>query len=382
MIALLALICGLPEVLWLGGWNAACSAGSAGAGGGPFLDRSSFGALENPAYSCFAGSGVDLTGSMVYSRETRTRTVYDTFGGVVGESEQAFNQGIRLSPGGAAGAWGLGNWGLAAGIRALGSFHYDYRRTARDESYVPVSEETVECRGTLWEFGASAGYSPAPGWALGVGGGVVAGNRSVLWSMVFTDPAQTDLAMEEEEDVAGAVLRASGETVLGRVRLAAGAALPLAWTLTDASGVRTDLDDALEVKCGVLYLPGDRLRSRFSAEASWRSEEDPGLRDTWGVRGGVESLLPGGPVTRFGFDYSTSPIHRSLDAVSFTAGLGFRVEGWDVDAGVRVTPSGWRESQISGLPGSTTGDSLAVETLTAGLVLGISRNFGEVPPWR
>ncbi len=379
MIALIALICGLPEVLWLGGWNAACSAGSLGAGGGPFMDESSFGALENPAYACFAGTAADLTGSLVYVGEKRTRTVYDSFEGAVGESEQAFNQGIRLSPGGAAGTFTLGRWGLAAGVRALGSFHYDYRRTARNESYVLVSEETLECRGTLWEAGASAGYSPAPGWSLGVGGGVVAGSRSMFWSRVYADPMQTDLRVEEKDDVAGAVVRASGETVLGRVRMAVGAALPIGWTVTGASGVGVDLEDALEVKLGVIYLPGNRLRSRFAAEASWRGEDDPGLRNTWGVRGGVENLLPGGPVTRFGFDYSTSPIHRSLDAVSFTAGLGFRVEGWDVDAGVRITPAGWRESLIPGLPGSTPGDSLAVETLTAGLVLGISRNFGEVP---
>ncbi len=381
MIALIALLCGLPEVMWLGGRNPATCAGSAGMGGGTFMDRSAFGALENPAYACVSGNRADFTGSLVYFRESRTRTVYDSFGGVVGESENAFNQSAVLSPGGFAGVFRLRNWGVAAGARAVGSFSYDFARTTRDEAYVRTALETLECTGLLWEFGASAGWSPTPGLSVGAGGGIVTGSRNVAWTKAYSDPSEPDESWELDESISGAVLRASGEIVLERVRLAAGVAAPMGWNVR-SGGVDDGIDDALEVRCGVGYLPGNRLRSLFVAEADWRDEGEPGAGNTWGIRGGVENHLPGGPVARFGFDYRTSPLHRALDTFSFTAGAGFAFDSYRFDAGLLLTPSGWRQAEVAGLPSFESGDSLSMNTLSAALVLGLSRSFGEVPPWR
>jgi len=382
MIALLALLCGLPEVMWLGGWNPAGSAATSGMGGGLFMDRSALGALENPAYAVLSGKRADLSGVVFHTRESRTRMVYDSFGGVVGESEQAFNQGTGVFPGAAAGSYGGENWGVAAGVRAIGRFDYDYSRIQRDEAYVQTSEETLESRGVLWELGGSAGYCPVPGWCIGAGAGFVTGSRTVRWSVVNVDPSVPDESWEEVDDVTGAVIRASGDGVIGRLRLAAGMSMPVGWSTSDVSGADTGIEDVIEINCGVGYLPGNRLRSVFSAEANWRDEGEPGLRNTWGFRGGVESHLPGGPIARFGFDYRTSPIHRALDTVSFTAGMGFDVDGWLLDAGLRLTPSRWRQSQVPGLPGFPPGDSLSVESLASTIVIGISREFGEVPLWR
>lgn len=382
MIALLALLCGLPEVLWLGGWNPAGSAAISGMGGGPFMDRSALGALENPAYAAVSGKRADLSGAVLYTRESRTRMVYDSFGSVVGESEHAFNQGTGITPGGAAGAYGGGNWGVAAGVRAIGSFAYDYSRIERDEAYVQTSEETLESSGVLWEFGGSAGYSPIPGWCVGAGAGFVTGSRTADWSVVYSDPSVPDESWEEVDDVTGAVIRASGIGIMGRLRLAAGVSMPVEWSIEGGDGTVSSIGDALEVTCGLGYLPGNRLRSSFSAEANWRDEGEPGLWNTWGIRGGVESHLPGGPIARFGFDYRTSPVHRALDTVSFTTGVGFSVDGWRLDAGLRLTPSRWRQSQVPDLPGFSQGDSLSVESLSSTIVLGISRDFGEVSLWR
>lgn len=382
MIALLALLCGLPEVLWLGGWNPAGSAATTGMGGGLFMDRSALGALENPAYAALSGRRADLSGAVIYTRESRTRTVYDSFGGVVGESEHSFNQGTGFTPGGVAGSYAWHNWGVAAGVRAIGSFGYDYSRIQRDEAYVQTSEETLESRGVLWELAGSAGYSPIPGWCVGAGAGFVTGSRTVNWSVVNVDPSVPDDSWEEEDVLTGAVFRASGSGVMGRLRLAAGVSMPVEWSTEAGDGTVSSIEDALELTCGLGYLPGNRLRSSFSAEANWRDEGEPGLRNTWGIRGGVESHLPGGPIARFGFDYMTSPIHRALDTVSFTTGVGFNVDGWRLDAGLRMTPSRWRQSQVPGLPGFSQGDSLSVESLSSTIVIGISRDFGEVPLWR
>lgn len=382
MIALLALLCGLPEVLWLGGWNPAGSAATAGMGGGLFMDRSALGALENPAYAAVSGKRADLSGAVLYTRESRTRIVYDSFGGVVGESEQAFNQGTGITPGGAAGSYGGENWGVAVGVRAIGNFGYDYSRIERDEAYVQTSEETLESRGVLWELGGSAGYSPIPGWCVGAGAGFVTGSRTVRWSVVNADPSVPDESWEEKDDVTGAVIRASGDGVMGRLRLAAGVSMPVGWSASGGDGTVSNIEDALEVTCGVGYLPGNRLRSSFSAEANWRDEGEPGLRNTWGIRGGVESHLPGGPIARFGFDYRTSSVHRALDTMSFTTGVGFNMDSWHLDAGLRLTPSRWRQSQVPGMPGFSQGDSLSVEALSSTIVIGISRDFGEVPLWR
>jgi hypothetical protein len=382
MIALLALLCGLPEVLWLGGWNPAGSAATTGMGGGLFMDRSALGALENPAYAAVSGKRADLSGGVFYTRESRSRMVYDSFGGVVGESEQAFNQGTGFTPGGVAGSYGGENWGLAAGVRAIGSFGYDYSRIERDEAYVQTSEESLESSGLLWELGGSAGYSPLPGWCVGAGAGFVTGSRTVRWSVLHVDPSVPDESWEQEDELTGAVIRASGSGVMGRLRFAAGVSMPVGWSTTDGNGTDSGIEDALEVTCGLGYLPGNRLRSSFSAEANWRDEGEPGLRNTWGIRGGVENHLPGGPIARFGFDYRTSPVHRALDTVSFTTGIGFSLDGWCLDAGLRLTPSRWRQSQVPGLPGFSQGDSLSMESLTSTIVIGISRDFGEVPLWR
>lgn len=382
MIALLALLCGLPEVLWLGGWNPSGSAASAGMGGGLFMDGSALGALENPAFAASAGKRVDLSGAVLYTRESRTRMVYDSFGGVVGESEQAFNQATGLAPGALAGSFGGNNWGVAAGVRAVGSFAYDYSRIERDEAYVPTSEENLESSGVLWELGGSAGYRPLSGWCIGAGAGFVTGVRTVSWSVENIDPSVPGESSEEEDEITGAVLRASCDGAVGRLRLAAGVSMPVGWSVEGGDGTDQTIGDAIELTCGLGYLPGNRLRSSFTAEASWRDEDEPGLRNTWGIRGGVESHLPGGPIARFGFDYRTSPLHRALDTVSFTTGIGFVMEGWRLDAGLRLTPSRWRQSQVPGLPGFQQGDSLSVESLTSALVLGISRDLGEVILWR
>lgn len=382
MIALLALLSGLPEVLWLGGWSPAGSAAAIGMGCGLFMDRTAHGALENPAYACVSGVRASVSGSMDYSREARTRTVYDSFGGVVGESEQAFNQGVGFSPGGfAAGIGGL-NWGAAAGARAMGSFSYGYRRVNRDEAYVKVSEESLESRGLLWEFGASMGWSPLPGWTVGAGAGLVTGTRSVQWETLYSDPDAPPVTWEQNDTVKGFVIRGSGEAVVGRARVAAGVSIPMDWTMENDQGVQTELGDAMEVRLGALYLPGNRLRSLFSAELDWRMEDGPGLRNTWGVRAGVENRLPGGPIARFGFDYTTSPLHRALDTVTFTTGMGFVIQEWRFDAGLRLTPSRYRQQQLPGLPGFQEGDSLSIESLSSSLVFGLSRSFGEVPLWR
>lgn len=382
MIALLALVSGLPEVLWLGGWSPAGSAAAFGMGGALFMDRTVLGALENPAYACVSGIRTSASGALEYTRESRTRRVYDSFGGVVGESEQAFNQGVGFFPGGFAAGFGGQTWGAAAGARAVGSFSYDYRRTNRDEAYVKVSEESLESDGVLWEFGASTGWSPLPGWTVGAGAGLVTGNRKVLWETVYSDPGEPPVYWEQSDAVKGFVLRGSGEVVLGRTRLAAGVSMPLGWTIENGQGVEAELEDALDVRLGALYLPGNRLRSLFSAELNWRGENEPGLRNTWGIRAGVENRLPGGPIARFGFDYRTSPLHRTLDTVTFTTGMGFILQGWRLDAGLQLTPVRWSQSRFPGLPGFADGDSLSVESLSARIVFGLSRSFGEVPLWR
>lgn len=382
MIALLALLCGLPEVLWLGGWNPPGSAATSGMGGGLFMDRSALGALENPAYAAVCGKRVDLSVAAFYTRESRTRMVYDSFGGVVGESEQAFNQGTGLAPGGLAGSYAGNNWGVAVGVRAVGNFDYDYARIARDEAYVPTSEEVLESRGMLWELGGSAGYRPLPGWCVGAGAGFVTGRRTVGWSLVNVDPSVPDESWETLDDITGAVLRASCIGTTERMRIAAGVSMPVGWSLEGVDGTDSSIEDVLEVTCGVGYLPGNRLRSTFTAEANWRDEGEPGMRNSWGIRGGVESHLPGGPIARFGFDYRTSPLHRALDTVSFTTGIGFNLDMWHLDAGLRITPSRWRQSQVSGLPGFAQDDSLSVESLASAIMIGISRDLGEVPLWR
>lgn len=402
VISVLALTAGLPEVMWLGEQDPAASAWSAGMGGCGFLEVSALGALGNPAILGLSGDGlrVDAAAGVSYVTEKRTRRVYDSFGSSIGESEYSFNTGLSFVPMGAAlslrNAIGLPEtFSIAAGWRVPRSFGYRYDRIVRDNSYVETGREQLKITGIESELAIALAFSPSEAFSFGIGGGYITGSRDVTWNVDMVDPTIPDVLAVRNEGISGMVAR--GSVLFApdrRVFVSAGIEYPMplsfspaesgdpiTWgTLSDSTDY--DLDQPMKVRLGALYVPGNRLLSRFTGEFYWSADgslefegESLGLKNSWGVRAGVENTLPGGPVARFGFGYDRSPVAAALDRMSFTAGMGFSIGAWTLDAGASFSPDRWRQTEISGLPSFETGDSLTVEETETRLVFSISRVF-------
>lgn len=401
IVSLLTLTAGLPEVMWLGEPVASGSARSLGMGNCGFLDASAIGVLQNPALLGIADYDlqVEVAAGLDYFVEKRTRKVYDTFGSSIGESEQAFNKSLIFSPGGAAIA--LGNiagfpeaFAFAAGWRVPRTFSYSYGRTVRDDAYVKTGEESLEISGMENEFTLAVAFTPSEVFSFGLAGGYVTGSRNVTWEVTHVDPLQDETLSQRDETISGIVTRGSLLFMPDR-RVFISALLeypmplsyspeetgdPVSWnTLSDTD---YDLDIPMTVRLGSIYIPGNSLRSRFAGEFYWSPDgsmefegDNLGFQNSWGVHAGVENTLPGGPVARFGFGYDRSPISSSLDRMSFTAGLGFNIGDWNLDVGASFSPDRWRQTEITGLPSFTSGDSLTVEETDTRLMFSISRVF-------
>ncbi len=381
---------GLPETfLSTGGWapsggGAALSTGRAG-----FMDPTALGALSNPAALLLVGPGLStgLSGALELETEKRTRTVYDEFGSSIGEAEHAFNRTVRLLPAGIAASLSEVSWlppGLALGLgfRARGSFDYDYDRTINNDYYVPVGFEELTSSGMLGEIGLAAAFRVSGLLGVGVGGGLLSGSRDFTWSRDWIDPGITDEEVSESAELSGFAGRLS---ILlepsPRLTVCAGAEqiLSLGWS----GGFEGDYDLPPEVSLGASWLPGNALRSRFTAEVAYRAMSgaeldgvDMGMDDAWHASAGIENHIPGGPVCRFGFRYDRSPVDRALNAASFTAGMGFTLpDGWTLDAGGSFTPRSWDQQDLPAMLSLDAGDSLMIEETRTTIVISASRAF-------
>ncbi len=388
ILAAAALMGGLPEDMFLGTSSMAGSARSAAMGQCSFMDASALGALANPALAAGSGPGISISasGGMILGVEKRTRTVYDSFGSSIGEAEDAFNRDADLYPGGLAisvsGIEGLPEGAaFAAGWRMPARFSYRYDRELRTEYYALLGEERLTIDGSLGEFCASAAFTPAGMFGFGLGAAWVSGTRETRWEQNWVDESGQDVLETTSSDLSGMTVRGS---ILLRPAPALTACLGAehSMSLEWSGGVDGVLDLPPAVRAGISWLPGNPLRTLVVAEGYYRAMSgaefaggDMGLTDCWGASAGVENRMPGGPACRFGFRYDRSPLGRTLDSVAFTAGLGFRIEGWSLDVGGSFSPRSWEQTDVTGLPSFTPGDSLAVEETSTSIGISLARTL-------
>jgi len=383
MIILLAISGGLPEIMWLGDEGIPGSAAVAGMGNTVFADDSPQAAIQNPAMASTLPEGftAGITGGVALDIEKRTRRVYDSFGGLVGESEHSFNQNFHPLPGGAVVSLRRGNLAVSSGWRSVSSFAYDYNRVINDDNYVKVGEEILDISGILSDFGLAGSWTWSEVVSLGAGGSFVTGKRSLAHRMVYVDPTVTDVVNEIETDLSGGVVRGSALFNLDRFSVSGGIEQPLGWK-SETSSTQTDLTLPMTIRAGLRYMPGNRLMSLFVADFWWSGTSsveidhtDAGLMNSWGIGAGVENTLPGNTIARVGFEYDSSPLANALDRMKFTTGLGWIAGDISVDAGVSFSPARWDQYQASGLPSFVTGDSLVVESSSTVLTLGVAKTF-------
>jgi len=383
MIILLAISGGLPEIMWLGNEGMAGSAAAAGMGNTWYADGSPQGALENPvmASKLPEGFSAGVTGQVALDIEKRTRRVYDSFGGVVGESEYSFNQNFMPLPGGAAVSWSDGTFAAAAGFRAVNTFSYDYGRVMNDDNYVKVADEELAVSGMLGDFSLSGSWNTGGILSLGAGGGFLTGTRTSEYTIEYIDPTVTDIQTETKAELSGMMVRGSAMADLGRFLVSAGIEQPMSWTST-VENTETDITLPMKARSGFVYRPGNRLMSKFTADLWWAATsgveidgQDAALRNSWGFGAGVENTLPGNTIVRAGFEYDSSPIASALDRMGFTAGVGFLLGDMSVDASLGFSPVRWDQYQADGLPSFLPGDSLVVESSRTAFSLGVTKTF-------
>ncbi len=401
IVSLLTITAGLPEVMWMGDRAGSPSAVSLGMGGGGFMDVSASGILGNPSLMGITDSGlrIEFSSGIDFFVEKRTRRVYNKFESSIGESEIAFNKGISFFPGGAAvavrGIDGLPeSFAFAAGWRVPAVYGYSYNRILRDEAYVKTGEEQLNVSGMKNEFDIALSFVPSGIFSFGLAGGYLTGTRDVTWEVSNVDPSLDSTRSHRRESLSGIVTRGSVLFVPDR-RVFISAALeytvsfsispetdgdPITWNVLSETDY--DLDLPIIVRLGSIYVPGNRLRSRFTGEFFWSSDaslefegQNLGLKNSWGINAGVENTLPGGPVARFGFGYVRSPISSALDRMTFSTGMGFNIEEWNIDVGACFSPDRWRQTGITGLPSFASGDSLTVEETDTKIMFSISRMF-------
>lgn len=383
MIILLAISGGLPEIMWLGNEGMAGSAAAAGMGNTWYADRSPQGALDNPVMASRLPEGftAGITGQLALDVEKRTRRVYDSFGGVVGESEYSFNQNFSPLPGGAAVSWSDGTFSASGGYRAACTFAYDYGRVINDDNYVKVADEKLEVSGILSDFSLAGSWNTGGVLSVGVGGGFLTGTRTSEYTLEYVDPTAADIVTEIKTELSGMVVRGSALADLGRLLVSAGVEQPMNWKST-VEDTETELTLPVKVRSGFMYSPGNRLMSRFTADFWWAATsgveidgEDAALRNSWGFGAGVENTLPGNTIVRAGFEYDSSPVTSALDRMGFTAGIGWRLGDMSVDASLGFSPVRWDQYQIDGLPSFQPGDSLVVESSRTAFSLGVTKTF-------
>ena len=383
MIILLALSGGLPEVMWLGDEGVLGSAAAAGMGNTVYADVSPQAALQNPAIASLLPEGFSagITGTLALDIEKRTRRVYDSFGGVVGESEHSFNQNFHPLPGAVALSWKQGDLVVSAGWRATSTFGYAYSRVMNDGNYVKIGREILDISGMLSDFGLSAAWTRWEILSIGAGGSFVTGTRSLDHRIEYVDPTAPDYEVEIDTDISGMVVRGSALVTLGRISVAGGIEQPVSWKM-ELESVETDLTLPITVRAGLRYLPGNRLMSLFVADFWWSgtssveiADVDAAMRNSWGFGAGVENTLPGNTIGRAGFEYDSSPLAGALDRMKFTTGFGWAVGDLTVDAAISFSPVRWDQFQFDGLPSFTPGDSLVVESSRTAFTLGVTKTF-------
>jgi len=401
IISLMAVTAGLPDVMWFGNTVGSASAVSQGMGDSGFMEVSALGILVNPSLLGISEDGlqVEMSAGVDFFVEKRTRLVYDQFESSIGESEIAFNKSLSFFPGGAALAIrGIDGFpeslAFAVGWRVPSVYGYSYERTIRDASYVKTGEERLDITGLKNEFDLAVAFVPSDVFSFGLAGGYITGSRDVTWDVSYIDPALDSTWSHRRESISGIVTRGSMLFIPDRrVFLSAAVEYPMplsvspeadgdpaAWNVLSDDDY--DIDMPMSLRLGSMYVPGNRLRSRFTGEFYWSADgslefegANLGLKNSWGIRAGVENTLPGGPIARFGFGYSRSPISSALDRMSFTAGMGFSAGEWNIDLGAVFSPDRWRQTEITGLPSFAPGDSLTVEETDTRILVSISRLF-------
>ncbi|HDQ99427.1 MAG TPA: hypothetical protein ENN51_03980, partial [candidate division WOR-3 bacterium] len=253
-----------------------------------------------PARLGFIGrGGFEVGGGSRIMSEQRTRLVYDQFENAIGEIVVADNLSGSWYAGPAAVAYRVAEPVLvAAGIRPVTDYKYDYYKEYRDDFYVVIGTDRVEAEGLLYEASVGTAVRPVSWLALGVSGGYRFGSRRVR---VETMRVGDSTALYEEGGRPRGIGFAAGLAVepLAGLRLDAGfdgGTRLDEWRSAAGEDAALERNQPWQARVGVAWFAAGVLPSRVSAEAGYVGWT--GVDSVWSnvltVRGGVEHSFVNG----------------------------------------------------------------------------------------
>ena len=324
--------------------------------------RAGFTAAGNPALlSRVKALEISIGGGGTKLKETRSIPAYDSFDGFLVESVYVLND--MSSSEFAMGAAGKGagdgfasRFGLGIHNGTIWDLHYDYTEEVRDPSpFVRPRDKllainSIQSDGRIrgWDFGlgirvleqldvgaafqlatgeqnltARTWHVPADSTVQGQANlGSLSGNRWTVGAAWHPHHAVSASGFWRSELVLTGTYSVSGDEAyldwLGELGVPAG---------TGAA----EIVYPQEIRAGITWRPRAKTRTTVQGDFNWRQWsqyrtrlwEDPGLRDTWDARMGLEHVFYNGLPIRFGFLYGTAPQGRDITHTAFTFGLGF-----------------------------------------------------------
>jgi hypothetical protein len=358
---------------------------------------------------------VDLTIGVTQATEDRLVPLYDSFDSFVDETSVALNRNSYGNISGGA-IWRLPAetpMAIAVGVFERFDFDYDYFEEFRDpnvdsdprDQLIQEREWTVD--GKLWT--TSIGYAAELLKDVRFGGSVHRWSgdvqRDINVNDFQTSRHRIDTVQQELEGwgwTVGAWGRIGERVDLG-ASFEGPVALDGARTVTaqtgavgqidstTSTGASAEVDYPAAVRLGGTYHPRNALRTTFTLEMErrfWEQLDTPVIgavgdtvrvRDTWDLRMGLEHVFYNDLPVRFGFRYLENYADPESERAIFSAGIGYRVGGFELDVtGLYHRQTSRQDFLFDPSFGSmflVPGSQERVEDTILELMLGASRRF-------
>lgn len=336
------------------------SLGMAGAGS---VSNSGNGALVmNPAALAKNTSGLHITFSPLGRslEERRAFPIYDRFGSFLTNGIYVVNSNwFGQFQGGA--QYNFQNMPFLKSI-AIGAFteldhNYRYEEEVRENDFereqAPFAYNQIINDGAITRFSFGAAFQLTSKLHAGIQAGLLSGSLDQETSVVFVDPDQEGLLLARNREISNTPIAASlGAVYQVDPYVSVGAHFELPYTLdydvtnpAPAEGEEQPLAESIDypmsINFGLEYRGQQALKARLNIDISyeWWSEGDyligeeatTTFDDAVQIKAGVEHLFFNQVPFLVGIQYRTTYQNRQNTRLMFSAGSGFRGNGWQVD---------------------------------------------------
>lgn len=337
--------------------------------------------LTNPALLAESPQSIQaqITGSVGWLQEKRTREVFDSYDNSVGLNTDLlhshYNYDLRSLSLGYVFKPGEMALGVGLGYCREYSFDYDYLLEKRDAFYYTTEIRTISGKGNISRLTGSVSLKPLSFISFGLGLSRLSGEPRVTTEYSYTDPTQTNYRQAFSCQLEGNRLEAGvWGRIANRIRLGLSAHTKSKLTGTwhaELNGAISDTNRRItypaEYAFGLAYLPANEFPASVLIEyryTPWQRLSDnlnPDHRLTAVNRYslGIEHLVANSLPLRFGISYANSYLNRGIGLAQ--ASLGTTIPAGPVALGIGA--SFGRRSYNLGQAYSTSDATTVTESL-------------------